>query len=448
MDGADHALSAFGIAWRLGATLFFVALNGFFVATEFSLVKVRRSRMERRAAEGHRAARVATHVLDHLDRYLSACQLGITLASLALGALGEPAVARLLVAAGHALGVPLADSPALHATAFGIAFALITTLHMTIGEQAPKVWALRRAEATALGAVRPLHAFALVFGPFISVVNGLSNALLRAVGLPPGAPHEPALTSEEIRSVLFMSARSGHISEREYELAENVFRIIDLQVRHIMVPRVDVDFLSVEAPPSENLDKLRASAHSRHPLGDPDLDRVIGLVHTKDVLGALLAGAEPDLRALARPAVFVADIQPLSQLIVQLQNQRSHCAVVVDEHGTAVGLAFLEDALEEIVGPLADEFDEHVAEIQEVAPGVFDVRASMALPDALDELGIELADAPQDTIGGHVVALLGRLPRRGDELDLGGYRVRVEEVLRRRVMRLRFTRLEAAPAEG
>jgi len=204
------ALDWLGVAWRLGATLFFVLLNGFFVAAEFALVKARTARIEQLARDGSRSARVARHILARLDRYLSACQLGITVASLALGALGEPAVSRLLLALAGAFGLAIEPGAVwLHVVAFSLAFVVITTLHMTLGEQAPKMWALRRPEAGALRSALLLRAFTLAFGPFISAINAISNAILRAVGLPPDAQLDPSHSAEEIRSILSLSARHG-----------------------------------------------------------------------------------------------------------------------------------------------------------------------------------------------------------------------------------------------
>ena len=433
----------FGVAWRLGATLFFVFLNGFFVAAEFALVKVREARIDELAREGRPSARAARHVLQHLDRYLSACQLGITLASLALGALGEPAVSELLLATADRLGFPLSpEARWLPIASIGIAFTLITVLHMTLGEQAPKLWALRRAEATVLQTALPLRLFTTVFRPFIAVINWISNGLLRAAGLGADQRIDSSATAEELRGILALSARAGHISERERELAENVFRLIELEARHIVVPRVDVEFLSLQRPLSESLDVIRRSGFTRFPLCEVGLDTLIGFVHARDVMEEAMQGRTPDLRVLAREPLFVPDTMALSDFLLELQRARAHCAAVLDEHGTAIGLAFREDALEAIVGPLGDEFDEQAPDSIEVGPGVFEVMGRMPLPEASDRLALEIdEEAGEGTIGGHVVALLGRLPRKGDAVEIGGWRVSVLEVVRRRVHRLRFERL-------
>ncbi len=448
MEHASSGLDALGIAWRLGATLFFVALNGFFVAAEFALVKVRSGRIDQLAGQGRAGARAVQHILGHLDRYLSSCQLGITLASLILGALGEPAVSVLILAAAAGMGIGVDSEAAwLPFVSIGLAFAVITALHMTVGEQAPKMWALRRAESTAIQTSYALRAFTFAFGPFITAINAISNWMLRLAGLPPDAGHEASHTAEEIRSILSLSASAGAISEREYELTANVFRMIELEVRHIVVPRIDVEYLSLEKPPEENLRRLREMRHSRMPLCEVALDTVVGFVHAKDVLDRTLTGETPDLSAIARPAVFVPDTMSVSDFLLELQGQRAHCAVVVDERGTALGLAFREDALEEIVGPLGDEFDEDELGLVDLGDGRFELSGRLALPEACDRLGVALSpeeEEAEDTIGGHVTARLGRLPRKGDTAEVGDFRATVVEVSRRRIQRLLMERTAEA----
>jgi len=442
MSDPHSSLDLFGVSWRLGVTVFFVALNGFFVAAEFALVKVRTSRIDQLAKEGSRAAPTVQHILAHLDRYLSACQLGITLASLILGALGEPAVSVLLIAAADAMGFSVAaDSSWVPIVSIGLAFAVITTLHMTVGEQAPKMWALRRAEGTALVTGPVLRVFAWIFGPFIAAINWLSNGMLRMVGLPADLGHEASHSAEEIRSIVSLSARTGHISDHSYELTENVFRMIELEVRHIIVPRVEISFLSLEHTLEENLEHIRTSGHSRFALCEVGLDTIVGLIHAKDVLDVMLRNETPDLRDLTREPLFVPDTMSLSNFLLELQANRQHCAVVLDEHGTTIGLAFREDALEEVVGPLGDEFDDDERDYLEPSEGVFEIRGRMSVPEVEDRLDFELpADEreEQDTIGGHVTARLGRLPRKGDSVRVGPYMATVIDASRRRAQRLRL----------
>lgn len=419
-------------------------LNGFFVAAEFALVKVRDSRVRELADEGRAGAKMTLHILAHMDRYLSGCQLGITIASLIQGALGEPAVSRLLLAGVEAAGMPISEAPGwLRLVSIGLAFAVITTLHMTVGEQAPKMMALQRSEGVALRTSGVLRIFTIVFWPFITAINGISNWMLRLAGLEPGGDHDETHSGDEIRLILGLSARSGRISDREQELAENVFRMIELEIRHIVVPRVDVEYLSLERGTASNLELIRTSGHSRFPLCERDLDSIVGFVHGKDVLEEVLSGRDPDLRALAREALVVPDSMPLADLLRVIQEERIHAAAVVDEHGTTIGLVFREDVLEALVGPLGDEFDEDVPEFQEIQPGIYELRGRMPLPEVADRLGFELPEEEeedQDTIGGHLTARLHRLARKGDEVDVGPYLASVLEVSRRRVQRLRMER--------
>ena len=445
---APHPIDSMGVAWRLGATLLLVVMNGFFVAAEFALVTVRRVRVVELAEQGSFTARMTKHVLDHLDHYLSACQLGITLASLVLGALGEPAIATLVTSGLDLLNFVVdPGSPWVRGTSLVIAFTSITILHMTLGEQAPKMWALQHAQPAALGVALPLRAFTVVFWPFITFVNAVSNSMLRAVGIDPKLAHEAVPTRGELQRALDLSTEAGHIPEQGRALVDNVLRAIDMQVRHIVVPRINVTMLSLQASAEANLTLMRKSGHSRYPLCENELDSIVGFVHTRDIFArgaTTLTNAE--LRALARPALLVPDTWPLGELIAKLQSSRSHVAVVIDEFGAAVGLAFLEDALEEIVGPIADEFDDALDPFVELESGDIEVNGSMPLPAAVDRFGLSVTDPSGSTLGGYVTSLLGRLPRKGDEVRIGNYDVRVLSLVRgRAVNRLRLTRRQPTP---
>src|SRR5688572_6896955 len=446
---ASHSIDSMGVAWRLGATLLLVVLNGFFVAAEFALVAVRRARIVELAEEGRFTARMAKHLLDHLDHYLSACQLGITLASLVLGALGEPAVATVVTSSLDLLSITVEPgSPWLRGTSLVIAFTTITIFHMTLGEQAPKMWALQHAQPAALAVALPLRLFTLVFWPFITFVNAVSNSMLRAVGIDPKAAHELVPTRGELQRALDLSTEAGHIPEQGRALVDNVLRAIDMQVRHIVVPRINVIIVSLKATAESNLRLMRRSGHSRYPLCEDELDSIVGFVHTRDIFArgaTTLSNAE--LRALARPALLVPDTTPLGELIAKLQTSRSHVAVAIDEFGAALGLAFLEDALEEIVGPIADEIDEAQEPLVELDSGDFEVNGSMPLPAAVDRFGLNISDdASGSTLGGYVTSVLGRLPKKGDEVRIGHYDVRILSLVRgRAVNRLRLTRRQPTP---
>ena len=452
METGHEHVDAFGIAWRLGATLFFVLLNGFFVAAEFALVKIRGSRVDALVTEGRRGASTVRHIHAHLDHYLSACQLGITLASLVLGALGEPAVSVLIIAGAGAAGLDVAASASwLPIVSIGLAFAIITTLHMTIGEQAPKMWAIRRAERMALGTASTLRAFAWALTPFIALINWLSNGLLRAIGLPGDGHHEEVHDAEEIRSILSLSAGAGHISEREYELTENIFHVTRLEVRHVVVPRTDIDLLSLERPLEENLRLIDETQHTRYPVCEVGLDTIVGFLHVKDLLGRVMQAEEIDLKALAREALFVPDTMALSDFLTELQSHQAQCAAVLDERGTVIGFAFREDVLEELVGPLDDEFDDREEGLREIEAGIFEGPGLVSLPAVLDRLDFSLdpeEEEEEDTLGGHVTARLGRLAHVGDVVRMGPYRVEVVGATPRRIERVRIRRLSEPEIES
>ncbi|NNL65355.1 MAG: HlyC/CorC family transporter, partial [Myxococcales bacterium] len=403
MSAGHEGLDAAGVAWRLGLTFLFVFLNGFFVAAEFALVKIRGSRVDAMVTEKRRGAGTIQHIHRHLDRYLSACQLGITLASLILGALGEPAVSVLIVAAAESVGLSVAaGSSWLPIVSIGLAFAVITMLHMTIGEQAPKMWAIRRPEGVAAATAPTLWAFAWVFTPVILAINAISNWLLRLVGLPADSGHEETHDTEEIRSILSLSAGAGEISEREYELTENVFRVTQLEVRHIVVPRADIDLLNLQLPLEVNLQRIEEKQHSRYPICEEGLDTIFGFVHTRDLLGRALRGEPIDLRSFAREALLVPDTMSLADFLGELQAKQAHCAGVLDERGTVIGIAFREDVLEEMVGPLDDEFDEREHGMREISAGVFEAPGRVSLPEVLERLGVSLDsddDEGEDTLG-------------------------------------------------
>lgn len=432
---------------KLVLTALFVFLNGFFVAAEFALVKTRGSRVEALAAKGDRRAIRLQKILSELDLYLSGCQLGITIASLVLGYLAEPAFATLIERA--AVGMGLATeaqlatpelNPILHYVAFGLALTIVTILHMVLGEQAPKIWAIHSGEKAAMRFAFPLWIFTMVLRPIIVVVNAMSNALLRLVGVQ-GTHGEHATDVRELKGIIAAAASAGNISGKQRVLAENILDLVDLEVRHVMVPRTDVQCLDIDDGLEENLERIGRMGHSRWPLCDPDLDHVLGMVLVRDLFEKVLPGAEGradlDMRSLARTPLFVPDTQPLSRFIGESQKTGSQGALVIDEHGTVVGMVFLEDALEEIVGPLHDERDPIRHPVVEHGEGIFEMAGSVDLPEAVDLLDIENDDSV-DTIGGLVTAKLGRMPRSNDELRIGAYQVKVIRVHRRRIERLRF----------
>lgn len=422
---------------KLSLTALFVFLNGVFVAAEFALVKTRPARMQALAEQGDAAAKRLLGMLDELDLYLSACQLGITIASLVLGYLAEPAFAALIELGAEAAGIDTHGSTTVHIVSFGLALTIVTLLHMVLGEQWPKIWAINAAEGTARRLSLPLKIFTMLFKPLIVVVNVLSNGLLRLVGIEGGHGEHDA-DIRELKGIIGAAASAGNISARQRMFAENILDLVELEVRHVMLPRTHVAFLDRSAPSPDNLARIRELGHSRFPLCDKSLDEVVGMVLARDVLDTMLEGGEVELEAIARSPLFVPDTQPLSRFIVESQQTGHQGAIVLDEHGTTVGMVFLEDALEEIVGPLHDERDEVQRPFVKHDDGVIEMDGALDLPGAMDLLGVELDDT-HDTIAGHVTAALGRLPRKGDVVEIGGYEAEVVRVGRRRsVARLSF----------
>ncbi len=434
-----------GQTWRLIASLAAVAANAYFVAVEFAIVKARPTRIARLVEEGRRGAKSVSRILDRLDYYLSACQLGVTVSSLVLGWLAEPAVAVLLLRAAESFGLGLQEGPLVHAAAFALSLAVITILHMTAGEQVPKIIVLQRPNQAATLLASPLVVFAFVFRPFIWTINAISGALVRLVGFSSTIEQEGSHDVEELRAIFRASSKAGLITQRQEAMGGRVLGLMKREVRHIMVPRGEIAFLTKSRTLEENLEVIRRSGHSRYPLCDPDLDSVVGIVHVRDVLYRMISREGTDLAAIVRAVVTVPDTQPLARFIVQLQRAQVHCAVVVDEHGINVGLAFLEDALEEIVGPIPDEFDRMDPRISRPAPTVIEMAGAVSLPEAAETLDVDLG-GEQDTIGGWVVASFGRIPAAGDVLELPDYKVTIMKVVRGRVARLKFEAKQPQPA--
>jgi len=410
-----------------------VALNAFFVATEFAIVRVRTTRIDELVAKGVRRAAATRTVLQDLNAYLSACQLGITLASLGLGWVGgQPAFAHLLEPLFAGLG-PSAGIAA-HSAAIALAFFLITVLHVVVGEQAPKMVAIERAEGVALLVAWPIRIFHFVLFPFTWTMNALSNLAVRALGLAPVSEGGLAHSEEELRMILSVSQRSGTLPEAHAELLENALDFTERAVRQIMVPRADIVWLDARQPYEDNVRAVRESAHTRYPLCEGDVDHVVGVLNLKDLF---LQPPETDLRQLARKPLFVPDGVSIDRVLRQFQRSRTHLAVVIDEYGGTSGVVTIEDVLEELIGEIQDEFDEEAPKVQDLGGGRLSVDASVPADEIAETLGIEdSTDEQVDTLGGLVVARLGRIARPGDVVTLGGRRVEVSRMRGRRIVRL------------
>jgi magnesium and cobalt exporter, CNNM family len=430
--------------WALVCAIVLVLLNGFFVAAEFALVKVRATQLEPHVQAGERRGRLARQMLDHLDAYLSASQLGITLASLALGWIGEGAFAWIV----EPLVTPFfGENPALvHSIAITFSFILITVLHIVLGEQAPKTLAIRKAEGTSLQIAWPLHLFYKLTYPLIWGLNKAANGLLRLVGIQPVSEGELAHDEEELRLML-ASSGGARLSDQKRELLDNVFELSHRVARQIMVPRADVVYLSTIRSLEENLQHARESGHTRFPLCEGDLDHTVGVIHIKDIFRA--DPLPSDLRQIAREMAFVPDTLRLDRLLKRMRTERFHMAAVMDEYGGVSGIVTLETVIEEIVGQISDEFD--VPEKPELVPGeegAWEVSGGMLVVELEEALGIEFSERDEDTIGGVVLSELGRLPVPGDRVEVGPLEIEVLDVRLNRIVSLRVRVKQPAAVAG
>ena len=410
----------------LVAALLLVLLNGFFVAAEFSLARARITRLDQ-LAETNRAATLARVQVRHIDRYLAACQLGITLASLGLGWLGEPAFAQLLEPVFGRIGL---GEGSASLTAVIIAFVIITVLHVVVGELAPKTVAIQRAEATAMSIARPLEWFRIVFAPFIHLMNGAGNRLVRALGVEPASERELASTPEDLQILIAQSEEGGAIEPEEADMLEGVFGLQGSLARDIMTPRPEVTTLLAETPLRAALIEALATRHSRFPVLNGD--GVLGVVHLSQLARGLLEDADTPLRDIADAALYVPETQPVDDLLRQLQARRASLAVVLDEYGDFAGIATVEDVIEEIVGEIDDERDRGHA-VDERPDGRLIVRGHVPLEDLQDH-GVELVDETVTSVGGLVFTRLGRLPRTGDSVTAAGWTLTVEATSGTRVV--------------
>ncbi len=450
----EESVSTGGLLLRLFAVLLLVGLNGFFVAAEFALVGARASRLEQMAEEGRGAARLARHMQDHLDRYIAASQLGITVASLLLGVLGEETFALLIEPpVAHALEFVLGDIPALAmyartiSTTVGFAFAIfiVTTLHIVLGEQAPKVFAIRAAEQTALFVARPLQLFNRTFGLIIRFLDWLTNGVLRIFGVRGQTGHYGAPTLEELRMMIQASGKEGVLHEDERELLINVFDFGSRAGYQAMVPRTDVKTIAEDATVREFLELFRETGHTRFPvLGTGGVDDVRGIISAKELLVALSEGNinfDQPIEALIRPAYFAPSTKRVSDLMHTMQRERQRMAILIDEYGGMAGIITQEDLVEEIVGELDDELDTNPDDIQSIDAQHAVVEGGARIEDVNDELNLELPSGEYETIAGFILEQLGRLPTPNETLQHDGVVLTVLEMQGPRIARVEIRRV-------
>jgi CBS domain containing-hemolysin-like protein len=427
---------------KLAAIAALVGLNGFFVACEFAVVKVRDSQLEALIDEGNLRAKFVKNVRTHLDAYLSATQLGITLASLALGWVGEQFLAQMLQPF-FAL-VHIYSRAFVTSVSIALAFVGITFLHIVFGELGPKYTAIANPLSVALRLCRPLGLFYTLFRPAIWLLNKSSNLLLhRLLRLKPVPSTELAHSEEELRLILEQSEKVEEVSPLGRKLVVNVLDLRNRVVRDIMTPRGEVVYLDVEEDFETNLKKVLESRHTRFPLCRGHLDNTIGLIHVKELL-PMMRDPHPDLMRIKRELIPVPEMMPLEKLLSLFLSKHAHLAMVVDEYGGTVGMVTLENVLEELVGDIQDEFDADKEEFRKLNDNEFVVDGALGLYELHDAVGLELESADVSTIGGYVTHLLGHLPRQGEQVKIGDYLVTITQADGRRVRQLHFQRMSGA----
>jgi CBS domain containing-hemolysin-like protein len=428
--------------------LVLILVNAFFVAAEFSLIRARRSRLEQ-VAEGDARARLALREIGEISEYLSACQLGVTFASVGIGFLGEPAIADVI----HPwLGGSLSHGLAL-AISLTIAYVITTALHITIGEQVPKIVAISRAEAMSRAVARPLYWFTKSFRPFVAALNGASNAILRLLRVDPSVAFEEGGTPEDLRLLIAQSLEGGQLARDEALMLSGVFELHEQQARQVMTPITRVVTVDISEDAETGSRRCIKSGHTRLPVTeDSNPDRVKGIIHANSLLDLILSnGPKASIEHAVRTALIVPETKPLDELLAELRRTRNSIAIVVDEYGRTAGIVAIEDIVEEIVGEIADETDPSAGPVRQLQDGEWLVQGDVALAD-LEDYGIQLDTdtAAYNSVGGLVFDMLGHLPRPGERITTNEFSVTVQSVRDNRIELVRISQRRApdAPADN
>ncbi len=439
-DAGQHSITLTNVLAKLFAILFFVTANGFFVGAEFALVSVRRTRLETRFAAGSQRASAALRLINDPSFFISATQLGVTIASLALGWIGEPTLAALLEPIGAAIAPAGKATYVAHILAIAVAFMAITFLHIVLGELMPKMFALERAEALALIVARPLELFAKVFRPFIFVLNRTGQTLARMLGFEASLQHAAVYSEAELRQLIDISRESGHLRAEERRLIHRVFEFSDTLVREAMVPRPAIAAISADSSLEDITRAFQQHRYSRLPVYHGSLDNMIGFIHSKDLIPHLLRPEEFKLENVLQPPMYVVDTARLEDVLRQMQKAKSHFGFVVDEHGGIEGIITLEDLLEEIVGEISDEHDEEVNEqINQINERTYLLDGALAVRDLNRRLKTSLPESESyTTIGGFLMSVAGHVLQPGEVIEHDGLTFVIEKVERRRLLRVRL----------
>lgn len=426
---------------KLAAFILLIAATAFFVATEFAIVKVRTTRIDQLVAEGNKKAIKAKKVISNLDEYLSACQLGITITALGLGWLGEPTFEMVLHPLFHMMNIEAGLASFL---SFIIAFMVVTYLHVVVGELTPKTFAIEKSEELTLNLSGPLLVFHTIMYPFIRTLNGSARALSGLFGYKMASESEVAHSEEELRMILADSYKGGEINHSEYEYVNSIFEFSDRTAKEIMVPRTEIVSIEKDLTVKEVFDVMGVEQYTRYPITDGDKDHVIGLVNLKHLLTAFIknpANGDKPVIDYMQPIIRIFETVPISDLLLKIQQERIHMAILMDEYGGTSGLVTIEDIIEEIVGDIQDEFDEdEIPEVQEISNGHYILDAKMLLEEVNDMLGINIEDDDIDTIGGWF--LTQRFDAvEGDSFDFEGYEFKIKELEGHHILYIEVTKL-------
>lgn len=412
--------------------VFLVMLNGFFVAAEFAMVKVRSSQVELMAREGSRSAKMAEHILQHLNTYLSSTQLGITLASLALGWFGEETVTALILPVFHHFDFNLSEVT-VHQISLGISFLIVTFMHIVFGEIAPKALGIKMPEQIIVFVAPFLRVFYLVFKPFIFVLNASANVLLRIIGIDPNELEE-GHSAEELKLLIKQGAEEGTIQTSQQEMIENVFNFNELTAKQILVPRTKVIALEVSSPDEEVVNLVISEGYSRMPVYKDTLDDIVGLVHTKDLIPMVREGKAIILKDILRPAYLIPETKTVSELLKDFQKKRMHMAIVLDEFGGTAGIVTMEDVIEELVGEIQDEYDDELKKVEKLDDKSFMVRGQARIQEVNEVLQYPLPEADDfDTMSGLMNFIFGDIPEQNETKEFGGYEFTIVKSTRKTV---------------
>ena len=429
---------AWDVGFRLAAVLTLVLANGFFVATEFAIISVRKTRIDQLLAEGSRMARPVRRALDHPDQFIAATQLGITMASLGLGWIGEPALATLFQPLFDRLPPPISSATA-HSLAVTVAFVVITALHIVLGELAPKTLALQHPEKTSLIVAKPAELFLRAFRPFIRALNGMGWATVRMLGMKPPSGHGLVHSEEELKMLVTASQEAGVLEEDEEQMLHRVFHFAEFTADEMMVPRTEMAAVGLDASLPEVVDLVWRGRHTSLPVYRGELDDIVGIVLVTDLVRAA-ASPSPDfsIGAIVREALTVPETMKADELLRQMRRHRTHHAIVIDEYGGTAGIVTFERVMERIVGQLGGDFGTPASTIRQLADGEAEIDGLALVTDINEQFGLKIDEETYSTLGGYMLGRLGRRPTIGDTLEVGERTLRVEALDGLRVSRVRI----------